>query len=445
MSDITHLLQKIAVLLTFLLNFASAQALDLSQAWQLALTNDPLYSAARANYRAMVEKMPQARAALLPQVVGSGTLGYLESRANMGYGQVYQNSNAGWSLTLSQPLFNWSAWQSFEQSKLVVASAEVQLQLAYQELMLRLTQAYFDVLTAQDVLLALQAEQRAIGEQRTSAQRRFDMGETNVTDSFEAQARFDLTAANVLGAENTLQNAKDILARILGQTVESLATLPYTVALPAPQPNVLQQWTDQSVNANLEMVRARLQTRIAEADVEIAKGGEYPTVSAFASTSSNTLGNMQVQPYYNGRTVNNVVGVTLSMPFYTGGMVSSQIAEKNALQQKSVFDLDAVKRQTVQLSQQYFNGVTTGLARIKGLTAVEKSGRASLEANRTGYRLGVRINLDVLNAQQQLYGAQRELATVRYQTVVMGLRLRANGGMLTDADISGINQLLKRN
>lgn len=421
----------------------TSAAIDLAQSWQLALMHDPVYAAARANYRAMMEKMPQARSALLPQVAASAAGGYLDSRANTAFGQVYQNSNGAWALTLSQPIFNWSAWQTYEQSKLVVASAEIQLQIAYQDLVLRVGQAYFDVLAAQDTLAALEAEQRAIGEQLASATRRFEMGKATITDTYESQSRYDLVTANIIGAQNVVQNAKDILARILGQPTDQLSVLPYSVALPAPVPNQLQKWSEQAQAANLELIRAQLQTRIAEADVEIAKGGNYPTVSVFASSSSNTLGNMAVQPYYNGRTVDNVVGVMVSVPIYSGGAVTSRVAEKSELQQKSTFDLEAAKRQALQQSQQYFNGVTSGLARIKGLEASEKSSRSSLQANRTGYEVGVRINLDVLNAQQQLYATMRELTLARYNTVIVGLRLRANSGVLSEADLLAINPLLR--
>ncbi|WP_235931917.1 TolC family outer membrane protein [Sheuella amnicola] len=433
----------VVLTVTLVLSSKMSAAIDLKQCWQLALTHDPVYAAARANYRAMMEKMPQARSSLLPRVSASAAVGYLDSRANTAFTQVYQNSNTAWALTLSQPIFNWSAWQSYEQSKLVVASAEIQLQISYQDLVLRVGQAYFEVLAAQDALMALQAEQRAIAEQLASAKRRFDMGKATITDTHESQSRYDLASANIIAAQNTVQNTKDVLSRIIGRPVDDLSVLPYSVTLPSPVPNELKKWSEQSQTANLEIIRSHFQTRIAEADVDIAKGGHYPTVSAFASTSSNTLGNMYVQPYYNGRTVDNVVGVMVNVPLYSGGMTSSRVSEKSALHEKSVFDLEAAKRLALQQSQQYFNGVTAGLARIKGLEASEKSSNASLQANRTGYEVGVRINLDVLNAQQQLYTTMRELALARYNTVIMGLRLRANSGILSEDDLITINALLR--
>jgi outer membrane protein len=418
-------------------------ALDLSQAWNLALTNDPTYAAARANYRAQLQKLPQAQAGLLPNMSGSLTGAYLDSRATGALGQVYNGSRSAWTLALTQPIFNWSALNTFQQSKMVVAGAEISLQLAYQDLMLRLSQSYFDVLTAQDSLAALRAEQQSINEQLASAKRRFELGNATITDSLEAQARFDLISANIISAENTVTNTEDALNRIIGIPPTELAALPYTVKLPAPTPNDLSDWSKQASTANLDVVRARIQIRITEYDVEIAKAGHYPTVSLSASSTSNTVGNSQIRPFYNGRTIDNSVGLTLSVPIYTGGGVNATVLEKTELQQKSVFDLEAVRRRSVQLSKQYFNGVTAGLARVKGLQASEKSSLASLQANLTGYDVGVRINLDVLNAQQQLFVAKRDLARARYETLMAGLRLRANSGSLSEQDLLAVAQMLR--
>lgn len=418
-------------------------ALNLNQAWQLALTNDPTYSAARANYRAQLQKLPQAQAGLLPNMSGSLTGAYLDSRATGAFSQVYNGSRSAWTLALTQPVFNWSALNTFAQSKMVVASAEISLQLAHQDLMLRLSQAYFDVLTAQDSLEALRAEQQSISEQLASAKRRFELGNATITDSLEAQARYDLITANIISSENEVSNAYDALTRIIGQPATELAALPYTVNLPAPEPNLLTAWSNQASTANLDVVRARIQIRITEYDVEIAKAGHYPSVSLTASSTSNTVGNAQIRPFYDGRTIDNSVGLTLSVPIYSGGGVSATVLEKTELQQKSVYDLEAVRRRSIQLSKQYFNGVTAGLARVKGLQASEKSSMASLKANLTGYDVGVRINLDVLNAQQQLFIAKRDLARARYETVMAGLRLRANSGSLSEADLLTVAQMLR--
>lgn len=420
-------------------------AMDLGQAWQLALNHDATYAAARAQYRASMQKLPQARAGLLPQVDGSLTGAYIDSRATGPLNQVYNSSRSAWTLSLTQPIFNWSAIQTYEQSKLVVASAEVLLQLAYQDLILRVSQAYFETLTAQDTLEALRAELQSVQEQLAASKQRFELGEATVTDALEAQARFDLVSANIIAAENELRNAEDELARIIGRQPApgSLFALPYSVRIPAPAPNRLEDWTTQASSANLDVVRARIQTRISEYDVQIAKSGHYPSVNLTASSTSNTVGNSQVRPFYDGRTIDNTVGLTLSVPIYSGGRVSATVVEKAELQQKSVYDLEAARRRSVQLSREYFHGVQSGLARIQGLQAAEKSSLSALTANLTGYQVGVRINLDVLNAQQQLFVTKRDLARARYQAVIAGLRLRANSGVLSEADLMTINGLLR--
>jgi outer membrane protein len=430
-------------LLTLCAITQNAWALDLSQAWQLALNNDPTYSAARASYRAQLQKIPQARAGLLPNMSGSLTGAYLDSRATGALSQVYNGGRSAWTLALTQPVFNWSALNTFQQSKMVVASAEISLQLAYQDLMLRLSQSYFDVLIAQDSLAALSAEQQSIGEQLASAKRRFELGNATITDALEAQARFDLISANIIGAENDVSNAEYALTRLIGQQPLDLASLPFTVTLPAPTPNDLTAWSNQASLANLDVVRARIQIRISEYDVEIAKSGHYPTVNLSASSTSNTVGNSQIRPFYDGRTIDNAVGLTLNVPIYSGGGVNATVLEKTELQQKSVYDLEAVRRRSLQLSKQYFSGVRSGLARVKGLQASEKSSLASLQANLTGYDVGVRINLDVLNAQQQLFIAKRDLARARYETLMAGLRLRANSGSLSEDDLLAVAQMLR--
>lgn len=420
-------------------------ALDLAQAWKLALERDATYASARAQQRASQQKMPQARAGLLPKLEGSVTGTFQDSRATGSLDQVYNHQRAVWTLTLTQPLFNWASIQSYEQSKLIVTNSDVQLQLAYQDLLLRVSQAYFDVLIAQDTLTALKAEQRSVREQLKAARQRFELGEATVTDALEAQARDDLIGASILAAENDLTNAENELARMIGQYPDpgTLYELPYTVTLPGPKPAKLQDWTDQAASANLNVIQARLQSRIAEHDIQIAKAGHYPTVSLSAQATSNSAGNSAVRPIYGGRTIDNSVGLTLTIPLYEGGRINANVVEKAELQQKSVYDLEGQRRLAIQKARQYYNGVQTDLARIKGLQAAEKSGLSALRANLAGYQIGVRINLDVLNAQQQLFVTKRDLSKARYQALMNGLRLRANSGVLSEADLAGINSLLK--
>ncbi len=435
-------------LLTALLVFTSAasvgpspaSAQNLLQVWQAALGNDPLYASARANYRAGLEKEPQARALLLPEVSAGAGGAYQQTRSTRG-GVAYSGGRGVWDLALTQPLFDWGRWQNFEQSKLIVADVEVQLQQAYQDLLLRVADAYFNVLYAQDTLTATEAEKAAVAGQLESAKRNFELGNATITDTYEAQARYDLVVAQELRLQNDLDVRRDELAKIIGSPPGALAELPPGVRLPAPQPARVADWSTQAEASSLDVLRAQLLTRIAGREIQIAKSGHYPTLNLRATSGSASDAVMRNGAP--GKPIDSNIGVVLSIPLYSGGGVSSQVTEKVQLEQKARHDFEAARRQAVQAARQYYSGVTSGLARIQALEAGEKSSRAAVEANRTGYEVGVRINLDVLNAQQQLYATQRDLALARYSTVLAGLRLKATSGILAETDLDAINRLLR--
>ncbi|CAM4048624.1 TolC family outer membrane protein [Bordetella tumulicola] len=416
-------------------------AQDLMQTWRAALANDPVYAAARAQYRASVEQVPQARASLLPAVNAEVGGVYEDTRTTRNLSRRTQDGARGtWDLVLTQPLYDWSSWQRYEQAKLGVADAELQLQQAYQDLLLRVSDTYFSILGVEDALTATEGEKASIAAQLESAKQNFELGNATITDTYEAQARYDLIVAQELQQQQTLTVLRGQLTQIIGEPPGALAELPASVALPAPQPARLEDWSTQAEAASLEVARAQLQTQIAQRGIQVARGGHYPTLSLRAS-SGNAEGNNREQA--GSRAVDSSVGIILSIPIYSGGGVSSLVTEKVQLEQKARNDYQAARRQAAQSARQYYTGVMTGLARVRALQAGEKSSRASVEANKTGYEIGVRINLDVLDAQQQLYATQRDLAQARYTTLLDGLRLRAAGGILSEADLETINRLLR--
>ncbi len=411
------------------------------QAWRDALVSDPTYAAARAAYRAGLERQPQARANLLPYVSAEAGGEYRDVRSTSGFRRDTSGTRGTWDLVLTQPLFDWGSYKAYEQSKLVVADVEVQLQQAFQDLLLRVSDAYFNVLSFEDQLAATVAEKSAIAEQVESAQRNFELGNATITDTYEAQSRYDLIVAQELQLQNLLEVQRDRLTQIIGNPPGSLARLPSGTALPPPQPARLEAWSSQAQSASLEVVRAELQTRIAQRDIEIARSGAYPIVALRASSGSAT--DARLSNPGSGRPIDNTIGVVVSMPFYTGGAVSSRVTESVQLQQRARFNAETSRRQALQLARQYYTGVTTGLLRVRALEDGERSSRSAVEANRLGYEVGVRINLDVLNAEQQLYATQRDLAQVRYNTLMDGLRLKATSGILAEADLDAINRLLR--
>lgn len=437
---------RLALLAAAMAVAAGAQAQSLMQSWQSALARDPVYAAARAAYRAGQEKLPQARANLLPNISAAIGGEYAEIRTSRNAGRVRSGTRATWDLLLTQPLFDWAAFRALDQSELLVSDSGVALQQAYQDLILRLAQAYFDVLAAQDTLAAIEAEKNAVAEQLALARRSFELGNATITDTYEAQSRYDLLIADELAAQNAVDVARDALATVTGERPGALSELPFDAPLPAPKPAELNAWVDQAAAASLAVQRAELQTRIAQYGIDIARAGHYPTLNLQASSGSATNNGLQsrsLPEHASGRPVDSSVGIVLSIPLYAGGGVSSRVTEQVALAEQARQQFESARRNAIQLTRQYHTGVTSGLARIRALEAGEASSRAAVQANRTGYELGVRINLDVLNAQQQLYTTLRDLARARYDTVMAGLRLRAASGILSEADLQAIDMLLQ--
>jgi len=423
------------------LSSAGYGAQDLLQTWQMALARDPAYAAAQAQYRAVQQAVPQARAALLPWLTAGAQATQRDERAAATLSRDGSHQRAAWSLTLTQPLFNRTAWRELAQSHLIAADATIALTIAQQDAMLRSTQAYFDVLAAQDALTTIEAEQASIAAQWAAARRNFELGNATIVDTYEAQSRHDLITADALQAQNNLDVAIDALSKLLGAPPEPLAALPQELSLPALVPNRLESWIKQAQSAALTVQRTQLGLQMAEQNIEIARSGHAPTLELRASAGSASDLNRPAPQ--SGRGLENTVGLYLNIPIYSGGLISSRVSERVALAQKARYDHDAARRSAVQDARRYFTGVNTGLARISALQAAETSSRASVAANRTGYEIGVRDSLNVLDAQRQLYLTRRELARARYDTLMAGLRLRAITGILSEQDLQAINRLLR--
>ena len=419
----------------------SAHGRDLLEVWQLALERDPIYAASGYAREADQERVPQARAQLLPYISADAGANVDNSRRTRNFGDSRTDRRAAWSLALIQPLFDLPAWNTLQRADFEASQADIAYRIAYQDLLLRTAQAYFDVLAVQDSLRALMSEKAAIETQLRAAQQGFELGATTVTDAHEAQARLDLVLASEVNLRNELQLAEDALARIIAERPGPLAELAHDAPLPAPEPNRLDDWTMQASHAGLAVASADLQTRIAQKEIDIARGQHAPTVDFVARTGSAS--DYGMDGYRAGpRSLDSTVGVQLSIPIFTGGGISSRVREQTSRLQHARALLENARRETIQAAQRHFKGVVSGLSQVAALQAAERSSRAALEANRTGYEVGVRINIDVLNAEQQLYVTQRALARARYDTLMNGLHLKAAAGILQEADLAAINALL---
>lgn len=421
----------------------NAHATDLLQVYQEALANDAQYASARAALAAGQEKTTQGRAGLLPTIGVSGSYGRtgLDTSTAAGDSTRHFNSN-GYTVALSQPLFRVANWETYQQGKLATAVSDSQFAQAQQDLIVRVAQAYFDVLASQDALASVKAQKTAITEQLASAKRNFEVGTATITDTHEAQARFDLVVAQEFAAQNDLEIKRTALQQIIGKPVAELAMLPAGVKLNAPEPAMVDKWVESAERQNYGVVGQQLALEIAQREIKRNRAGHYPTVDLVASRNHN---NQTGSATTNFSSVSNAntVGVQWAIPLFAGFAVDSKVREAIAQEDKARSDLENARRVAAQGARQAFLGVNAGLAQVKALEAAEVSSKSALESNRLGYQVGVRINIDVLNAQQQLYSTQRDLSKARYDTIVNSLRLKSAAGTLGEADLIQINSLLK--
>ena len=419
----------------------NVQAADLIQVYQQALANDAQYASARAALAAGQERVPQGRSLLLPTLGISGS----NARANTEFEQAGGATAANvasatghtnaYSLTLSQPLFRWANWQQYQQSKLAQAVTEAQFAQAQEDLITRVAQAYFDVLTAQDNLGATQAQKVATTEQLASARRNFEVGTQTITDTHEAQAAYDLVVAQEFASLNDVDLKRNALRTIIGQAPTALATLRTGVVLSKPQPAVMEPWVASAEQQNYAVVSAQLLLETASRDIARNRAGHYPTLDLVANG-----GHTYTSGY--GRTNTNAIGVQWNIPLFSGFAVTSKVRESIALEDKARNDLESVRRNASQSVRQAYLGVNSGLAQVKALEAAEVSSKSSLDSNKLGYQVGVRINIDVLNAQNQLFGTQKNLSKARYDTIMNGLLLKSAAGTLKESDLVPVNDLL---
>lgn len=421
-----------AVFAAFGLSSIPAHALDLLQVYQEARANDAQFSSARAVLTAGMEREIQARAGLLP-VIGLGG-----NHARNDPPSISPFSTNTYAISLTQPLFRMANWQTYQQGKLSVAASEAQFATEQQDLILRVAQAYFDALAAEDTLASVQAQKTAITEQLASAKRNFEVGTATITDTHEAQARYDLVIAQEFAAQSEVEIRRAALHQIIGRPVGNLAQLRPGVQLTPPQPAVVNEWVQSAEQQNFGVIAQELAVQIAKSEIKRNRASHYPTVDLEASRSH--IDRALTTP----RGATNTIGVRWNVPIFTGFATDSRVREAIALEDSARSNLVNARRTAALGARQAFLGVNAGLAQVKALEAAEISSQSALESNRLGYQVGVRINIDVLNAQQQLFTTRRDLARARYDTIINGLRLKSAAGTLDEEDVAQVNALLTR-
>ncbi len=412
-------------------------AADLMDIYRQAQEQDATFASARHARDAGIEALPQGRSLLLPTIGLSGA----KTRTDTERGESdFNNTSRVWALSLSQPLFRWQNWAQYKQGESRAQQAEALFVSAQQDLIVRAAQAYFDVLLAQDNVELTRAQKTAIAEQLEQAKINFEVGTATITDTHDAQARYDLVTSQEIAAVNDLEVKRRALEVLIGRYPDALKPLAGKLPLDPPEPNDMDKWVDSADAQNPQLLAQRANYEVAKQQVEVNRAGHLPTLDLVANRSKNsnaTFGTTSI-----GQTTTDSVGLQLNIPLFQGGYVSSKLREAAANYEKAKQDLEFAKRSVDLQARQSYLGVTSGIAQVKALEQSVVSNQSALESTQLGQEVGVRTSVDVLNARQQLYTAKRDLSQARYNFVMSRLKLKAAVGSLTEEDIALINQWL---
>ena len=433
-----------------------AQAQSLSEVVQAARGVDATYLGARSSADAAHYRYEQARAVHLPTAGLQVTAGQQSSTSpqvvalNQDNQPIVANETVkdrkgGATLNASQNIFNRANDLSVDQAAKLEDLAQSQLAQAEQNLIVRVSQAYFNVLSATDALNSVQGKSKAIGEQLASAKRNFEVGNATITDTREAEARADLARSQQIAAENDLLVARFTLDQLVGRA----GVMPHPLVLPAVLPPVLPSqaadWVALAESDSPALKQAQLNLQYSELDTERAKAGHLPTLVANA-TYGRSRGREQIDSSgsITGNSRNSGVSLVLNVPIFSGFAIQNRVNETRALEQKARTDAEGTRTLVGLNTRTAFVGALTQAAQVKALEAAVSSSQLALDSTLLGYKVGVKVNLDVLNAESQLYDTQRDAAGARYQYLVAQLKLRQAVGNLTSNDLLPIDALLAR-
>ena len=432
-----------------------AQAQSLVELYDAARGYDAIYQSAKLQMDATMSKTDQAIAGILPTVTStagisrSNIVGMVDALSPIPattYDRIYGAQST--SISASQALYRPANVAAFVQGKRQREQAYAVLASAEQDLMVRLSQAYFDVLASQDSLTFVKAQKIAVNEQLASAKRNFEVGTATITDTREAQARYDLVIAQEIAAENDLRVKRMALNMLVGKKDVSPKPLVNITDLPSPAPANVDEWVIQSERVHPGVQKALLDWEVAKLEVDKAKSLHKPTVDLQASYSyalnlDGTATSGTTTPV-NSHIGISSIGILVSLPIFSGFSSDNRIKETLKLEDKAQADLEVAKRSVAQATRSAYFGVVSGLGQVKALKAAEDSSQLALDANKLGYSVGVRINIDVLNSQSQLFQTKRDLAKARYDVLLGNLKLRQSNGSLKADDLQIVNNLLAK-
>jgi outer membrane protein len=443
-------LKRIPVLVLLLLMAMHAGAVNaattLMEMFDISLQADPEYQSAVASNLAAQELSPQARSFLLPNLSAGAAVRH--NYADVRRSATGPTGTTDWpdsqgDISLTQPVYHRDLWIQLEQASLRTKQANAEFAFARQELMLRVSERYFDVLRAHDQLAFAQAALEAFGQQLKQAQQRFEVGLIAITDVEEAQAGFDFATADIIAAGNDLDNAREAMREVVGQYITDLAILGAVIPLVRPEPADINQWTETALRQNLQIMAARHASSNAKEEIDrIIASGHFPTLDLVGRTqyfdSHGGIGGIAT----GSQVIDGQIGLELNIPIYTGGLVVSQTREVQHLYQQSLDDLERQRRAVQRQARAAYLNLESDIARVKALTQAVKSTVSAKEAIDAGFQVGTRTSVDVLNAERRVFEARRDLAFSRYDYIINRLTLKQAAGTLSETDIERINSWL---
>ena len=433
-----------AVLLVF--GCVPVYAEDLAEVFILSRQSDPKYRAARYEFEAASYAEPQARAALLPTVTAEYTKTRTEQNILSSNNAVFASGRSVYSsenqtLSLTQPIFKLSAWRGYQQAKIKVKQAAATFSAAEQDLMLRVATAYLNVLAARDALGFAGAEREAIKRQLDLVQQRFSSGLVAIANLHDARARYAIKDADVVSAQNDLDDKQQALREITGKVFTRLKPLPDVIPLDQPEPPDTDHWVESALAQNLLLEARRQAVEVAQQEIGRQQAGHYPVVDLVATQNRKDTGGSLFGGGSNVETGD--VMVRLSIPLYSGGLVSALSGEAIKRYEGAREDLERDARLTERQTRAAFQGVTGGIARVQALAQGVTSAESARELKVEGYKSGLETILQVLDAERDLYAAKRDSAKARYEFLLNRLRLKQAVGTLSEADLDAINRMMQ--
>jgi outer membrane protein len=461
-SHMRHKTTALTRLGVFLLIISGVQvnAVDLSEVYDRSVQNDPQLGAASALYMSQSEIVNQTRAGMLPFVsVGGSTADHrrrnpgkdttLDTDPNSptfgafvpqpGTPPTERFNTHAWQASLTQPVFRLDRWYQFQQSKNIEAQALAQFAADQQDLIVRVTQTYLNILESQDALSASNAERDAVGRQLEQVQQRFDVGLVAITDVLESTAAYDSSTVNVIEAEGAQSISFEPLLRLTGERVDSVTSLSGEFPVKAPEPMDEEAWVQIALKQNYSLIAAAEAVKAAERQIQISKSGHAPTVDAQVSYTHSVSGG---GGFFGSKTDDRVLGLQMNIPVYAGGAVRSQVRQSGYQLEQAHENYDLVQRTVVESTRSLFTAINTDVARVRARQRGIESSESALDATQTGYEVGTRNIVDVLLAQQRLYLSQFQYASARYRYIRDTLSLKQIVGSLSPDDIYALNEFI---